>query len=55
MFGIKLRLAGDNQGTIGTRGQSPATGNRTGNRTSNRTIDWLRLSDDWRKSIVRLV
>lgn len=51
MFGVKLRLAGDNQGTVGTRGQPSATGNRSSNRSSNR----LGLSDDWRKSIRRLV
>lgn len=47
MFGVKLGLTRDNQWTVGMRRQSPATGNRSSNR--------LGLSDDWRKSIGRLV
>jgi hypothetical protein len=49
MFGVKLGLAGDDQGTVGTRGQSPAAGNRTSNRLR------LRLSDNRRERIGRLV
>lgn len=54
MFGVKLRLAGDNQRTVRTRGLASKPRNRTRSRTRNRTSNRLRLGDDWRKSIGRL-
>ena len=59
LFGVKLRLAGDNQGTVWTRGQSPARRKRARSRakngTRNRTSNRLSRSHYWRKSTGRLV
>lgn len=59
LFGVKLRLAGDNQGTVWTRGQSPATRNSSRNSARNsarnRTSNSLNWSHHWCKSIGRLV